>query len=331
MSTTRPLTFPSGATVVLPPDAPADDWHTVRRTGLGGSDIAAICGLNPYTSPLEIWLRKTGQDVPPHNDPVLSEAALMGHALEPVVATRFIALTGLPVHDHPGTLRRADIPWALVNLDRATDEDGQRGALEIKSRSSYALNDWLDEPPVAVQVQLQWQLFVTGWSFGYTAVLIGGQRTLVHRIDRDQALIDDLARIAGEFWSWVEDGIRPPVDGSAATGDLLDRLHAHPTDTVVVADALEVEQLIKQRATAKEQIAAGELALTDADNRLKAICGDATEVHIRGEHAYSWPRYRRKGAINWRALKDDHPEIDLDDYRGEPTTYRTLRVHLENL
>lgn len=38
-----------------------DDWLAVRRTGIGSSDAAAAVGLNPYMSPLELWLDKTGR------------------------------------------------------------------------------------------------------------------------------------------------------------------------------------------------------------------------------------------------------------------------------
>lgn len=327
-ATAPELVYPSGATVALEPGAPEQEWHAVRATGIGGSDIAAICGLNKYTSPLEIWLAKTGNPLPRRDNPELDESAEMGHELEPVVARRFTKKTGLPAYDNPGTLRRPDVPWLLVNLDRYTAENNEIGALELKTRSSYALNDWLIEPPVSVQVQVQWELAVTGWNFAWTAALIGGQRTIVHRIDRDQALIDDLLSIGEEFWGWVQNRQQPPVDGTPATGEALDRLHAQAEDRIVVADALEVEGLLKQRATAKEQIAAGELALQDAENRLKAIAGDATDVHIRGELAYSWRP--RRGQISWKAAALDlDPDLDPEPYRGEST--RTLRIHMEDL
>ncbi|MFC8272331.1 YqaJ viral recombinase family protein [Streptomyces sp. NPDC057271] len=322
------LTYPSGAQVVLGPDAPADEWHAVRASGIGGSDIVAICGLNEYTSPLEIWLKKRGETVPRRHDPVLSEAAEMGHELEPFVASRFTKRTGLPVLDNPGTLRLPSRPHMLVNLDRATVEDGEMGVLEIKTRSSYALKDWIDETPGEVQVQVQWQLALTGWNFGYSAASIGGQRTVVHRIDRDQQMIDNLIAIADEFWGWVQAGVRPPLDGSHATGQLLDRLHANPVDQIVVADAAEVEKWLKIRATAKEQAEAADIAMTEADNHLKAIAGDATDVHIRGELAYSWRP--RRGSIHWKdAALDADPDLDPERYRGEPT--RVLNIHLENL
>lgn len=322
-----PLTYPTGATVVLEPGAPEKDWHAARQTGLGGSDIAAICGLNPYTSPLEIWLRKTGQTVPPREDAVLSEAALMGHLLEPIVATRFIALTGLYAAPGPGTLRIPCTPW-IANLDRVTFEDDEPGVVEIKTRSSYALNDWLDEVPTDVQIQTQWYLAVTGWQFAHIACLIGGQRTIVHRLQRDEQMIADLMAIATEFWGWVENRQQPPLDGSQATGDLLDRIHATPTEDVVVADAVEVEGWLQQRAHAKEAKDAADVALTDADNHLKAIAGQATDVHIRGELAYSWRP--RRGQISWKAAAlEADPDIDPEPYRGPNT--RTLRIHLENM
>jgi putative phage-type endonuclease len=325
---TTATVYPSGATVALGPDAPREEWHAVRKTGIGGSDIAAICGLNVWTSPLEIWLKKTGQPVPPRFDEVLSEAAEMGHDLEPFVASRFTKKTGLPVFENPGTLRLPDIPWALVNLDRTTEEAGLPGVVEIKTRSSYDLDKWLDEPPVDVQVQVQWQLLVTGWSFGYAVASIGGQRTIVHRVERDEKLIDDLLAIAAEFWGWVETGVQPPLDGSHATGQLLDRLHAHPTRKDVVADAAEVEKWLAIRRTAQEQMQAADIAMTEADNHLKALAGDGTDVYIRGELAYTWRP--RKGQISWKtaALALD-PDLDPEPYRGEPT--RVLNIVMENL
>jgi putative phage-type endonuclease len=320
--------YPSGAVIALGPDASREEWHAVRKSGIGGSDIVAICGLNQYTSPLEIWLKKTGRPVPPRIDEVLDEAAEMGHELEPFVASRFTKKTGLPVFENPGTLRLPEIPWVLVNLDRTTEEAGLPGVVELKTRSSYALNDWIDEPPVDVQIQTQWQMLLTGWSFGYSVASIGGQRTIVHRIERDEKLIEDLLAIGAEFWGWVTTGVQPPLDASHATGQLLDRMHAHPTRKDVIADAAEVEKWLTIRRAAKEQAEAADIAMTEADNHLKAMAGDGTDVYIRGELAYTWRP--RKGQIAWKAAAlEANPGIDPEDYRGDDT--RALNIVMENL
>ncbi|WP_446082914.1 YqaJ viral recombinase family protein [Acinetobacter sp. 1125_18A] len=37
------------------------EWLNVRKQGIGSSDCAAACGLNPYMSMLELWMIKTGR------------------------------------------------------------------------------------------------------------------------------------------------------------------------------------------------------------------------------------------------------------------------------
>lgn len=40
-------------------------WVEARRNGIGGSDVASIMGLNKFSSPLSVWLVKTGREDPP--------------------------------------------------------------------------------------------------------------------------------------------------------------------------------------------------------------------------------------------------------------------------
>ena len=37
------------------------EWLAFRRTGIGGSDAAAILGLSSFTSNVEVWEEKTGR------------------------------------------------------------------------------------------------------------------------------------------------------------------------------------------------------------------------------------------------------------------------------
>lgn len=324
--------YPSGARVVLEPGVGPDDerWHTTRLLGLGGSDMAAICGLDKHTSPLEVWHTKSGRPVPRRRDPVLDEMAENGRDLEPFVATRFTKKTGLTVYPAPGTLQSTDhrSPWALANLDGATLDRGEWGVWESKTRSSYALDEWLEEPPTGPWIQVQHYLLVTGWAFGYVAGLIGGQRTIVHRVERDEATIDGLRAIGTEFWRQVQEQTPPPVNGSAACTDLLSRLHPAAIVESIAADADEVEHLLRERRDALLAMAGPSAAVDAAENRLKAIAGDARDVYIRGQLAYSWAP--RQGRVSWKAAAlGTMPDLDPEPYRGEPT--RVLRIHLEDL
>ncbi|MDP3766551.1 MAG: YqaJ viral recombinase family protein, partial [Dehalococcoidia bacterium] len=58
-------------------------WLAARRAGIGGTDAAAILGLSPFRTPLDVYLDKTGaaQDERTETQPMR-----WGKALEPVIA-----------------------------------------------------------------------------------------------------------------------------------------------------------------------------------------------------------------------------------------------------
>ena len=56
-----------------------------RTQYIGGSDIAAICGVSPWGNPTTVWLEKTGQSIRKKE----SEAMFWGRALEDIIEKRF--------------------------------------------------------------------------------------------------------------------------------------------------------------------------------------------------------------------------------------------------
>ena len=70
-----------------------EEWLDARRNGIGGSDASAILGLNPYSSPLKVYLDKIGKG----EEQETNEAMRQGTDLEPYVAERFTKETGKKV------------------------------------------------------------------------------------------------------------------------------------------------------------------------------------------------------------------------------------------
>ena len=153
-----------------------DQWKEARKSGIGGSDVASIMGLNKYSSPLEVWLIKTGkQEAPDLSD---KQAVEWGNILEDVVADKFKAdhFSEYKVFRKNAMLVSKERPWAFANLDRyIIDRDGRRGVLEIKTAGLYRADDWDDGVPLYYLTQVTHYLDVTGFDFAMVAVLIGGQ------------------------------------------------------------------------------------------------------------------------------------------------------------
>jgi len=59
--------------------------HDLSRTGLGGSDAAAVLGLSKYRTPLDVWMNCTGRAGPDEQ----SEAAEWGQRLESEVLRKY--------------------------------------------------------------------------------------------------------------------------------------------------------------------------------------------------------------------------------------------------
>ena len=103
--------------LVATSDLPEDEWLALRRTGIGASDIAALLGMNRYTSPYELYLEKRGElpDIP--RGDFLERAARWGHLHEPLLAAEFSRTSDVRTR-RVGLIRHESEPWQLVNLDR---------------------------------------------------------------------------------------------------------------------------------------------------------------------------------------------------------------------
>ena len=63
-----------------------EEWLKYRKNGIGGSDAAAVCGLNPYSSPIKVYYDKTTDETSSYDN----EAMRQGRDLEGYVAERFM-------------------------------------------------------------------------------------------------------------------------------------------------------------------------------------------------------------------------------------------------
>ncbi len=195
------------------------EWLRLRKSGIGGSDAGAVCGMNPYSSAMKVFKEKTSEEI----EEADNEAIRIGHDLEDYVAQRFTEATGLKVRKSNFMYRSREYPFMLADVDRFVI--GEDAGLECKTASAYHADKWADgNIPLHYVLQCYHYMAVTGKKVWYIAAVILGREFTYRRLEWDDGLIGRLVAIEDDFWNnHVAKGIIPPPDGSKACDEVLEQ------------------------------------------------------------------------------------------------------------
>ncbi|RQT61981.1 YqaJ viral recombinase family nuclease [Burkholderia cepacia] len=302
-----------------------EDWLAVRRTGIGGSDAAAAVGLNPYMSPLELWLDKTGRaDGLPGPDPNdTSSPTYWGTLLEPIVAASYTKQTGNRVRRVNAVLRHPTIPFMLANLDREVVGVPDVQILECKTAGEFGARRWREGVPEYVQIQVQHQLAVTGKSAAHVAVLLCGQALEVHRIERDDALIERLVELEARFWRFVESDTPPPADGSDSADRALRHLYPGNGETIDFSDDQRLSSVFTDLIAVRAEIETRQQLEAQFKQAIQEAMGDATRALFE-TGSVSFKRSKDSSSIDLERLLADHPSLEQQYAISKPGSRRFL-------
>ena len=181
---------------------------------IGGSDVATIFGLSPWTTPLELWMVKKGLMKP--KSPPNPDQLAMGHMLEPIAAHFYAQRTGNTVTDDNYLYQHATLEYALANIDRryTRKEDGEGGVLECKSLTYHKAADWADGAiPIYYELQLRYYLAVLDEKHGAFSALWGNNPEndlATPHIERVQAK-EDIIFEKLDRWIWSLRHDKPPT------------------------------------------------------------------------------------------------------------------------
>ena len=297
------------------------EWLEDRRKGIGGSDVATVLGLNKYKSVYQLWLEKTGQVEVTSTQ---SEAAYWGNMLEEVVAEEFSKRTGKKVRKRNQVFEHQKYPFLRANIDR--DVVGENAVLECKTANQYLANEWDDdEIPIQYICQVQHYMNVLNLDYVYIAVLIGGQKFLWKKMERDQELIDMITEKLVEFWTEnVEKVIEPAIDGLKATSDFLTQRYLDTDESETELNAA-FDENIANLARLKGDKKIIEENITLLENELKQALGksDAT-IGITPNNIVSWKRTQSK-RLDKKKLIEKYPDVaDDEDIYSTNVTKRLM-------
>lgn len=181
---------------------------------VGGSDVATIFGLSPWTTPLELWMVKKGRMKP--KSPPNPDQLAMGHMLEPIAAHFYAQRTGNTVTEDNYLYQHATLEYALANIDRryTRKEDGEGGVLECKSLTYHKAADWADGAiPIYYELQLRYYLAVLDEKHGAFSALWGNNPEndlATPHIERVQAK-EDIIFEKLDRWIWSLRHDKPPT------------------------------------------------------------------------------------------------------------------------
>ena len=270
------------------------DWLTWRRGGLGGSDLPAVLGISPWSSPFAVWVDKVGL-LPAEDDE--TDFMEFGRWAELMIGPWFASRTGLTVAGEQTWCSHPGEPWQRCTVDGFVLDDPDacladaRGLMQIKTTAPG--RRW-EEIPAHIQAQEQWEMHVTGLDHVWLPVL-HGRRLEVYELERDQDDIDMMIDRARSFWfDNVLAQQPPPIDGSDATERALKALY--PEATPGKSIELDPDQWtdLRQLGNAKVTERAAAAQAKELTNRIRAAMGDAYEGTIGGRRAVTLGTQTRK-------------------------------------
>lgn len=301
-------------------------WVEARKNGIGGSDVASIMGLNKYSSPLNVWLIKTGREESP--DLSGKEAVEWGNRLEDVVAEKFAdEHPELKVYRRNATLVSIERPWAFANLDRwVTDGHGDVGILEVKTVGMRRAADWDDGVPLYYLTQVNHYMSVTGYQHAWVAVLIGGQEFREYYIERDEEDIATINNYVDTFWhDFVETDTAPALIGNDPEANAILHQHEDPSNEFIPMLDMDLGMLDELQQI-KDQIDDLKHEKTLIENQLKDIIGDYKGIETETRKV-TWVRSVRS-SFDKKAFDQAHPGI-TQDYMKTSVTNGGLRISVK--
>ena len=220
-------------------NAPNDAFLKARQSGLGGSDIATLLGINPFSTKLELYLQKRGE-IEPTPDNSRTKA---GRVMEQVIASMVAEREGVKLRKVNRTLRHPKHDFLIAHIDR--DFVGIAKGLEIKNVSPRMGYLWgKDGQPDAIAEyyvpQPHHYMLVLDYPAFDVAAYFGGDDLRIYPMERDPEMDEIIIDTAHDFWhKHVLAGVPPePEFNHPATLPMFKRLYPGTNGAAIEADEL---------------------------------------------------------------------------------------------
>jgi putative phage-type endonuclease len=275
-----------------------------RRTGIGGSDAAAIAGLSRYKTNVDVYLEKHRLKAVDNEE---SEPAYWGSVLEALIADEYAKRTGKEIIREANLLRHGKYTWMIANVDRIIKGEG--AILECKTCSAFKYKEWgadgSDEIPDEYLLQCAHYAIVTDAKYVDIALLMGGQHFGIYNYQRNKRLEDSLIELEHDFWhNHILPQVPPEPKGYADACKLFSEALGAEKKT-----SAEIEDEVYKFYKIKKQV--GELMI-QAEKHKTNICNylgnDSILVNDFGLPLATW-KNKKSSRFNLDLFKQKHSQL----------------------
>lgn len=273
-----------------------------RRSGIGGSEAAAVCGLSRWSDPMAVWLVKTGRA----GEFGGNLATRVGLWMEKWIAQEYSDVTGRRLQ--PGTLQRHEKwPWMLGTPDFLVM--GEPLGLEVKFTGHLDADDWgpagTDLVPIEYLCQVQQYMAVCDRPLWDLAVVAGTREFRLYHLARDEELIGLLREEEEQFFvDHVLADVPPAMETAAAMERYLRAMARNQTTEAFVKADPEAEYWSEALRAARGSLKVLEEAKDYAEAQLKRAIWDAAGIEGPG-FRHTWKQDKPQRVVDWQGLALD--------------------------
>ncbi|MFP3975667.1 MAG: YqaJ viral recombinase family protein [Chloroflexota bacterium] len=277
-----------------------------RQTGIGGSDVAAVLGVDTFRTPLDVWREKMGLD----SDQEPHPSAEAGKRLEGVIARWWSDDSGLPIKRRRLVARHKNAQCLLGHTDRIIDVN-PNGILEVKNRSERVWQQWPEFSASAseyYQIQHYLHIFASKfkghYQWGEFAVLVGGNRLEKVPIELDPQY-ESIMQYLVEWWERQILGETPPEPVSEEKVKSLypavkgNELEAADYTAEVYEKARGTKQIIERLQERHESL----------ETQLKLAMRDAEVLKREGTTLATWKKMKDSTVFDTASSKEEHQDL----------------------
>lgn len=290
-----------------------------RRAYIGCSEFAAVLGIDPFKTKLDVYNSKLGLVKEFEGN----QHTLRGQRLESVAADIYTEITGNKLRRRTVQYTHPVYPFIVGHLDRIFE--GQKKLAEIKCPSVAAFRKFQREGlPSSFIIQMQGYLGLSGYKEGVWIIFCADQMDAISfDVTFDAEIYEAAITKVAYFWNnHVITKIAPEIESQEKSAQIeIANVGGEATirdDDAFINFAQELREAKQLQNDAEELLAIVQKKGLDLiENQPGIYVGGGLTLHYKEQAG--------RVSFDKKALAATHPEIDLSRFEKQGKPFRTFK------